>query len=174
MLATGQALLAPMHSPIFADNSGADAAEREKDAATQKQKDKTFCESNKKRGETVNECIKRREETREQQAQQQAASAVQKSGGASSTTQSKLGTPNSLGIPSLGLDNVVVNIVAILGILVGVLSTIFIAVAGVRYAASNGNPSQIEGAKRTLTYAIAGLVISLLAGGIVGFIIARV
>lgn len=87
--------------------------------------------------------------------------------------RSILGTPKDLGIPALSISHVAKNIISILSFIVGFISVIFIAVAGVKYSASNGNPNQIQSAKQTLTYAITGLIVSLMAYGIVGFVLSR-
>lgn len=53
----------------------------------------------------------------------------------------------------------------LLGI-VGVLSVLFIVYGGFLYVTSAGNKERIETAKKTLTYAIMGLVFVILAGTI--------
>ena len=55
---------------------------------------------------------------------------------------------------------------AVAGI-VGGISTIMIIVSGIFYLTSAGSPEKIKKAKDTLTYAIIGIVIAILAGGIV-------
>jgi hypothetical protein len=47
---------------------------------------------------------------------------------------------------------------------------IFIIVGGIRYITSAGNPKAIEGAKKTLIYAVGGLILSISAYGILTFI----
>lgn len=54
--------------------------------------------------------------------------------------------------------------------LVGALSVLFIVYGGFLYITSAGNKDRIETAKRTLTYAIAGLIIVVLAGFILQII----
>ncbi|MBI2054366.1 MAG: TrbC/VirB2 family protein [Candidatus Staskawiczbacteria bacterium] len=51
--------------------------------------------------------------------------------------------------------------------LVGVIATIMIVVAGIMYLVSGGNPQKMEAAKKTLIYAIVGLVIAVLAVSII-------
>lgn len=55
------------------------------------------------------------------------------------------------------------NIVTWLFILVGVAAIILIAYSGVKFILSGGDSKQVEGARKTFTYAIAGLVVVLLA-----------
>jgi hypothetical protein len=85
----------------------------------------------------------------------------------------KLDQANSLGIPTVSPGSAVNDIIGILSFFVGVLSAIFIIVAGIRYATSSGNSQRTEGAKQTLTYAVIGLIISVLAFSIVNFIAAK-
>ena len=51
--------------------------------------------------------------------------------------------------------------------LVGALSVIMIIVAGILYLTSAGSQEKMLTAKKALIYAIAGIVITLLAGAIV-------
>lgn len=53
---------------------------------------------------------------------------------------------------------------------VGTVALIFIIISGLKLIRSNGDPKEAEGAQQTLTYAIIGLVIVLLAAAIVNFI----
>ena len=70
------------------------------------------------------------------------------------------------GIVQIGINTVLV--------LTGILCTIFIIMAGIKYATSGGDEKKITSAKHTLTYAIIGLVIALLAGIIVNFVMGTV
>lgn len=51
--------------------------------------------------------------------------------------------------------------------LVGALSVIMIIVAGILFLTSAGSPERIGTAKKALTYAIVGIVITLISGAIV-------
>jgi len=53
-------------------------------------------------------------------------------------------------------------------LVVGAAAVLFLIIGGFRYITSAGNETQVEGAKNTMTYAIIGLVIVLLA-----YVIAR-
>jgi len=46
---------------------------------------------------------------------------------------------------------------------VGIVLFVLLIVGGFKYITSGGDPKAVEGAKKTLTYAIAGLIIILLA-----------
>jgi type IV secretory pathway VirB2 component (pilin) len=52
----------------------------------------------------------------------------------------------------------------------GALAVLFIIIGGIEFIASAGNPQRLEGAKKTLTYAIIGLVIVLLSTVILNLI----
>ena len=58
---------------------------------------------------------------------------------------------------------------AVAGI-VGALGTIMVIIAGIFYLTSAGSPERIGVAKKTLMYAIAGMVIGLSASAIVGMV----
>ncbi|TES95901.1 DUF1624 domain-containing protein [Patescibacteria group bacterium] len=61
------------------------------------------------------------------------------------------------------LISTIVSTILWLTIYAFALSVLFIVVAGIMYVVSAGQTEQIEHAKRILTYAITGLVISLIA-----------
>lgn len=63
------------------------------------------------------------------------------------------------------------NIIGILLWAVGLISVIMIVVGGIRYAISGGDASQIKSARETIIYAVAGLVVALLAYAIVRFVL---
>ncbi len=54
--------------------------------------------------------------------------------------------------------------------LAGLTAVFFIIFAGFKFLTSGGDPKQVEGAKKTLTYAIAGLIIVFLAFAIIKLI----
>ena len=58
----------------------------------------------------------------------------------------------------------------ILLFLIGAVSVIMLIYGGIRYTTSGGNATSMAGAKNTIIYAIAGLIISILAYAIVSFI----
>jgi hypothetical protein len=83
----------------------------------------------------------------------------------------KLDSKGSLGIPDQSIAATASNIVTILGIIAGVTSVIFLILGGINYITSEGDPAKLKGAKSTITYAIAGLAVSILAPAIVGFVL---
>ncbi len=52
----------------------------------------------------------------------------------------------------------------------GTVALIFIIISGIKFIRSGGDPKEAEGAKQTMTYAIIGLVIIVLAAAVVNFI----
>lgn len=55
--------------------------------------------------------------------------------------------------------------------LVGAFSVLIIALGGLMYVSSTGDAKRVEQAKNTIYYAVAGLVIAILAYAIVNFVI---
>jgi hypothetical protein len=54
--------------------------------------------------------------------------------------------------------------------LVGSLSVIMIIFGGLRYVISRGDSKNVESAKQTIIYAVAGVVVSIVAYAIVAFV----
>ena len=54
------------------------------------------------------------------------------------------------------------NIIAFAIPFAGVLAVFFIVLSGIKFLTSGGDPGKVEGARRTLTFAVVGLVIILL------------
>lgn len=67
-----------------------------------------------------------------------------------------------------GLEGVFENVVQIVLGLAGIVLFIMIIVGGFKYITAGGDPKGMEGAKKTLTYAIGGMVFLAL-----GFLILR-
>ena len=59
------------------------------------------------------------------------------------------------------------NVIYWLLILAGIVALAFIILSGFKFLTSGGDPKQAEGARKTLTYAVIGLVLVLLSFGIV-------
>ncbi len=69
-----------------------------------------------------------------------------------------------------GILKLLTNAAEILMWFVGALAVIFIIVGGIQYITSAGNPSGQERSKKTITYAIGGLVLALSTTAIISFI----
>ncbi len=52
----------------------------------------------------------------------------------------------------------------------GIAAVFFVLLAGFKFVTSGGDAKQVEGARKTLTYAIIGLIVVLLSYAIINFI----
>lgn len=73
-----------------------------------------------------------------------------------------------------GLDTILTAALQILSLVVGIVAVIMIIIAGLRYITSGGDANGISSAKRTLIYALVGLVVVALAQTIVHFVLSKV
>jgi hypothetical protein len=79
-------------------------------------------------------------------------------------------TGNKLGLGKADLEQTIVNIIQwVLGIL-SLLAVVFIIYGGFKWLTSGGDENRIESAKKTITAAVAGLVVVILAWAIVIFV----
>ena len=62
------------------------------------------------------------------------------------------------------------NVVFWLLVFAGIVALVLIIISGFKFINSAGEPKKAEGARKTLTYAVLGLILILLSFGIVGFI----
>jgi hypothetical protein len=56
-----------------------------------------------------------------------------------------------------------VTVINSLLLFAGAVAVLFLIIGGFRYVVSAGNPDQVEGAKKTILYAVLGLVIIFIA-----------
>jgi hypothetical protein len=56
---------------------------------------------------------------------------------------------------------------------VGGISIIMIVIGGLRYVTSGGDPNTTKGAKDTILYAVIGVVVAIIAQGLVTFVLSR-
>ncbi len=52
----------------------------------------------------------------------------------------------------------------------GAVAIFFVIFAGIKFITSGGDPKQAEGARKTLTYAVIGLIVILISFGLLNFI----
>lgn len=71
------------------------------------------------------------------------------------------------------VDSVISTVINTLLFIVGILSVVMIIVGGLRYTASAGNANAVTGAKNTITYAVVGLVVSMVAFVVVNWVQGR-
>lgn len=75
--------------------------------------------------------------------------------------------------PLTGTDGILLKVARLVSFITGVASVIVIILSGFKYVTANGDSNSVNSAKNTLLYAVIGLVLSLLAQGIVLFVINR-
>jgi|GEM_PF-341712 len=89
------------------------------------------------------------------------------------------GTPNPAAICAdidkpEKITNIFQDIVNILLYIAGIIAIIVIIVSGIKFASSHGDSSAVNKARQNLIYAVAGLVIAVMAFAIVNFVFNRV
>ena len=83
------------------------------------------------------------------------------------------GCPNT-GAKINDLPTVIQNILnAIIGV-AGIISVVYIVVGGIQYITSSGDSNKTEKAKKTILYALIGLIVCALSFAIVNFTISRI
>jgi len=78
--------------------------------------------------------------------------------------------PSDLNLPDVSASGGVSSILNIVFALAGLLTVIFIIIGGIKYILSGGDSSGLKSAKETITYAIIGLIVTLIAFGVVNYI----
>jgi fumarate reductase subunit C len=58
-------------------------------------------------------------------------------------------------------------------VIIGIITVLIMLYGAIRYITSTGDAKRIQAAKDTIVYALAGLVVAILARMIVGFVISR-
>lgn len=74
------------------------------------------------------------------------------------------------GLSGASIEQTIPKIVNTMLFIVGVLAVIMIIYGGIKYVTSTGDQSKISSAKSTIIYSVAGLIIAILAYGIVNFV----
>lgn len=72
-----------------------------------------------------------------------------------------------------GANGILTKAVRLLSVVVGVAAVIMIIVGGFQYVMASGDPSNVTNAKNTILYAIIGLIVAVLAQGIISFVLVR-
>lgn len=63
------------------------------------------------------------------------------------------------------------NVLRIILGIIGAVSVLFVAIGGMRYVFSQGDPQAVSKAKSTIVFALIGLVIAIVAQGIVSLVV---
>ena len=84
--------------------------------------------------------------------------------------------PDELGLPTSTktIDQVPAHIITLMMSVVGGLSIIFIIVGGLMIALSSGDPARYKQGRTTITYAVIGLIVSIVGYAVVVFVLDRV
>jgi hypothetical protein len=69
------------------------------------------------------------------------------------------------------ITNLIKNAVKLLSWVIGIVSVLMIMFGGFRYATSGGDSNAVASAKRTIIYAVIGLVVAVLAQILVRYVI---
>ncbi|HYG84364.1 MAG TPA: hypothetical protein VD907_05835 [Verrucomicrobiae bacterium] len=77
---------------------------------------------------------------------------------------------NQVNVPQITAGNLVEAILQGTFFIVGIIAVIMIIIGGYQYTTSNGDPAGAARARKTIIYAIVGMVISLFAFVIMQFI----
>lgn len=82
---------------------------------------------------------------------------------------SKTQTSSDNGI--FGANGILNKATNLLIVVIGIAGVIVIIIGGIRYVLSSGDPKNINAAKDLIIYAIVGMVIAVVAKGIIAFVI---
>lgn len=78
------------------------------------------------------------------------------------------------GDPINGRNGVIRRATRIIAIVAGAAAIIVMVLGGIRYITSGGDPSQVSQAKRTIIFALVGLIVIAASQSIINFIITRI
>jgi hypothetical protein len=75
--------------------------------------------------------------------------------------------------PLTGTNGVLVKITNIVAIVAGIAAVVIIVLAGIRFITAGGSSEDIAGARRTIVYAVIGLIIIVLGRTLIVFVIGK-
>ncbi len=78
---------------------------------------------------------------------------------------------NNLDNPVVGQDSLLLRAADLIAVATGVIAVIAIIIAGIRFATSHGDPQSVNTAKNTILYAVIGLIVIVVARGIIVFVV---
>jgi hypothetical protein len=76
--------------------------------------------------------------------------------------------------PISGTNGILMKAATIVSIIAGAAAVIFIIISGMRYILSAGDAAKAAQARNSILYALAGLVVIILARSIIGLVISRI
>lgn len=77
------------------------------------------------------------------------------------------------GNPLFGADGVLTKVAGIFAMITGVISVFMMLIGGLRYINSNGDPQKTATARKTIIYAVIGVLVASIGGVLVRFILTR-
>lgn len=75
--------------------------------------------------------------------------------------------------PIVGADGLLTVVVRFFALITGIISVIVIILMGFRYVTANGDANKAASARQGIIYAIAGLIVALLAQTIVAYVLTK-
>lgn len=75
--------------------------------------------------------------------------------------------------PLTGGNGIIMKIVNLIAVIAGMAAVILIVLAGLRMVTSGGGSEDIAGARRTIIYALVGLVVIIFARTLVAFVLSK-
>ena len=75
--------------------------------------------------------------------------------------------------PISGNDGIIIKVANVVAFAAGAVAVFMVVYGGFRYIISNGDPAKITSARQVITYALIGLVVTVLARSIIVFVINR-
>lgn len=86
-------------------------------------------------------------------------------------SQFQSGLEDAGGTGAKSVPDTIQDIINILLYVIGAAAVLMIVIGGFRYVTSNGEPAAASKAKTTIIYALIGVVVAVMAYGIVNFIL---
>jgi hypothetical protein len=80
----------------------------------------------------------------------------------------------SKSLPKATVTTSMSSVLKVVFTFVGIISVIFVAIGGLKYTLSSGDPQQIKQAKETILYALIGLVLAVSMFTIISFVLGRI
>lgn len=102
-----------------------------------------------------------------------AGSAVKAQGSAQDGLDAAIPPGSENAVDIFDSDGIFERVVNTLLFLVGAISVIMLIIGGIRYIVSAGDQNQVTGAKNTIMYAIVGIIVAVVAYGIVNFVLTK-
>ena len=76
--------------------------------------------------------------------------------------------------PLTGPNGTLNKVVTALAMVAGIVSVIFVIVGGIKFIFANGDSSAVSSAKKTVIYALIGLVVAVLSREIIAFVLSKI